>query len=81
MRFYQDAASTLTSTANQLETEVDVLIQESLQLLKAKLVEVQSNTTDPTDFSDYAGQIASQCVELKEWQVMLESEIDESGFE
>ena len=81
MRFYQDAGSTLTSTANQLETEVDALVQESLQLLKAKLVEVQSNTSDPTDFSDYAGWIASKCVELKERQAMLESEIHESGFE
>ena len=81
MRFYQDAGSTLTSTANQLETEVDALVQESLQLLKAKLVEVQSNTTEPTDFSDYAEHIASKCVELKERQAMLESEIHESGFE
>ena len=81
MRFYQDAGSTLTSTANQLETEVDALVQESLQLLKAKLAEVQSNTTDPTDFSDDAGQIASKCDELKEWHAMLESEIHESEFE
>ena len=81
MRFYQDAGSTLTSSAIQLETEVDALVHESLQLLKAKLAEVQSNTTDPTDFSDDAGQIVSKCVELKERKVMLESEIDESGFE
>ena len=81
MRFYQDAASTLTGMANQPETEVDTLVEESLQLLKAKLAEVQSNTTDPTDFSDYAGRIASKCVELKERQAMLESEIHESGFE
>ena len=81
MRFYQDAGSTLTSSAIQLETKVDALLHESLQLLKAKLAEVQSNTTDPTDFSDYAGWIASKCVELKERQVMLESEINESGFE
>ena len=81
MRFYQDAGSTLTDMASQLETEVDALLQESLQLLKAKLAEVQSNTTEPTDFSDYAGHIASKCDELKEWQAMLESEIYESGFE
>ena len=81
MRFFQDAASTLTSSANQLETEVDALVQESLQLLKAKLAEVQSNTTEPTDFSDYAEEIASKCDELKERQVMLESEIHENGFE
>ena len=81
MRFYQDAGSTLTSTANQLETEVDALVQESLQLLKAKLAEVQSNTTDPTDFSDYAGRITSKGVELKERKAILESEIHESGFE
>ena len=81
MRFYQDAASSLTSRANQLETEVDALVQESLQLLKAKLVEVQRNTTEPTDFSDYAGWIASKCDELKERQVMLESEIHGSEFE
>ena len=71
----------MTGRANQLETEVDALVQESLQLLKAKLAEVQSNTTDPTDFSDYAGQITSKCVELKERQAILEFEIDESGFE
>ena len=81
MRFYQDAGSTLTSSAIQLETEVDALLQESLQLLKAKLAEVQSNTTDPTDFSDYAGWIASKCDELMERKAMLESEIQESGFE
>ena len=81
MRFYQDAGSTLTSTASQLEIEVDALVEESLQLLKAKLEEVQSNTSDPTDFSEYAGQITSKCVELKERKAMLESEIHESGFE
>ena len=61
-----------------METEVDALLHDSLQLLKAKLAEVQGNTTDPTDFSDYAGHIASKCDELK---AMLESEIHESGFE
>ena len=81
MRVYQDPGSTLTSRAKQLETEVDALVYDSLQLLKAKLAEVQSNASDPTDFSDYAGQIASKCVELKERQAMLESEIHESGFE
>ena len=81
MRVYQDPGSTLTSRASQLETEVDALVQESLQLLKAKLAEVQRSTTDPTDFSDYAGQIASKCDELKERKAMLESEIHESGFE
>ena len=64
-----------------METEVDALVHESLQLLKAKLEEVQSNTTDPTDFSDFAGHIASKCDELKERQAMLESEIHESEFE
>ena len=81
MRFYQDAGSTLTSRANQLETEVDALVHESLQLLKAKLAEVQSNTSNPTDFSEYASRIASKCDELKERKAMLESEIHESGFE
>ena len=81
MRVYQDPGSTLTSMANQLETEVGALVEESLQLLKAKLAEVQGNTTDPTDFSDYAGRITSKCVELKERKAMLESEIHESGFE
>ena len=71
----------MTSSASQLETEVDALVQESLQLLKAKLAEVQRNATDPTDFSDYALRIASKCDELKERKAMLESEIDESGFE
>ena len=66
---------------SQMETEVDALLHESLQLLKAKLAEVQSNTTDPTDFSDYAEQIASKCDELKERTAILESEIHESGFE
>ena len=81
MRFYQDAGSTLAGMASQLEADVDALVQESLQLLKAKLEEVQSNATDPTDFSDYAGRIASKCVELKERKAILESEIHESGFE
>ena len=81
MRVYQDPGSTLTSRAKQLETEVDALVYDSLQLLKAKLAEVQGNTTDPTGLSDYAGQIASKCVELRERQAMLESEIHESGFE
>ena len=81
MRFYQDAGSTLTGMVSQIETEVDALLHDSLQLLKAKLAEVQGNTTDPTGLSDYAGQIASKCVELRERQAMLESEIHESGFE
>ena len=81
MRVHQDPGSTLTSRAKQLETEVDALVYDSLQLLKAKLAEVQGNTTDPTGLSDYAGQIASKCVELRERQAMLESEIHESGFE